>query len=694
MQEEILKLKNLIQLANHYRDMYYNHDISEISDEEYDALFDEIKALEDKTGVIFHNSPTNSVGYSVVSELEKYVHETPLLSLAKTKLVGDLIKFATAGDCFLGLKLDGLTTELIYEDGKLVLASTRGDGNEGENVTHNALHISGIPHSIGYKERLRVVGESVLLLDDYKALVEKTGEDSPARNIAAGSIRQLSSKVCAERKLSFIPFNVLDGLKEYDNKTDQLTHLSQLGFELVDFVQFPKKDIDIFTEDYFQSKIDELTEKAKLRKLPIDGLVLSYNNIEYGKSLGKTEHHFKDGIAFKFYDEKVPTIFRGVELNPTRTGMVSITILFDDVTLDNANVNRASGHNVDIFENFKFGIGDKITVYKANQIIPHVAENLTKSGSYELPMICPCCGSKLVIKAKKESRFLYCENDDCPAKAVRKFSHFVSKSGMNIDGLSSATLERFADMGWIKCFKDIYHLSDYREDIIDMDGMGEVSYNNLITAIEKSRNVKLTNYLTAIGITNVGKKTAKDIAKHFKDDYGKFMEAVETGYDFTIIQDIGDIVNRSIHEWYKDDISLRMIEGLSEELNFVTKNKNSVGLVGRSNDVSTDKGNQMSLFGLDDDTSSSAFLQDDEGVSVGSDKLEGKTFVVTGTLKNYTRDSIVEAIEDNGGKCTGSVSKKTDYLLAGESAGSKLAKAQSLGVKVITEEEFEQMIGE
>lgn len=676
MQEKIQKLKNLIEEANHYRDLYYNQDISAISDEQYDALFDEIRELEKETGIVFKNSPTNSVGYSVVSELKKYIHETPLLSLEKTKSIAELIGFTESGDCYLGLKLDGLTTELIYENGELVLAATRGDGIEGEEVTHNAFHIDGIPHKIRYNGRLRIVGESVLKLDDYQRLVEERGEDSPCRNIASGSIRQLSSKVCAERKLFFTPFNVLEGLNEYKNKTDQLTHLHTLGFELNHMVKLPKNNPNNpYTEEYIEETIKSLEEKAKLDKLPIDGMVITYDNIAYGKSLGRTEHHFKDGLAFKFYDEKQPTIFRGVELNPTRTGMVSIKILFDEVILDSAKVSRATGHNVDIFEKHQFGIGDEILVCKANQIIPHVSENVTKSGTYQLPMICPCCGSQLVIKAPKDARFLFCENADCPAKAVRKFEHFASKSGLNIDGISASTLEKFLDLGWLRSYKDIFNLSAYYTEILSMEGFGELSYNNLVDAIEKSRKVKLENYLTAIGIPNVGKKTARDISRHFKGDYQKFMDAVNSGYDFTVIPEVGDIINRSIHEAFKDDMFLRMINGLDMELTFVSANTK----------VSNENA-QMSLTGNVEGG------QMEGSLVGGSDKLAGKTFVVTGSLVNYTRDTIVEAIENNGGVCTGSVSKKTDYLLAGEKAGSKLAKAQSLGVKVITEEEFEAMI--
>lgn len=649
-EEKIVRLKELIEKANYYCDMYYNHDTSVISDQEYDALFDEIAQLEKETGVILKNSPTQTVGYKTVSELEKYVHETPLLSLGKAKLISDLVSFMNKGKTYLGLKLDGLTTELIYENGELVMASTRGDGIEGEVVTHNAFHIEGIPHKIGYKERLRVVGESIMKLDDFENYVMQIGKVSPVRNIAAGSIRQFSSEVCAQRKLLFIPFSVLNGLEEFNSKIEKLDCLSTLGFEKNNLVVFEKPVGKPYSEEEVQAKIDELVETAKNRLLPIDGLVLSYDDVAFSKSLGRTEHHFKDGIAFKFYDEKEETVFRGVELNPTRTGMVSITILFDEVIIDDAKVSRATGHNLDIFEDFKFGIGDKITVYKANQIIPQVDENLDKTGTYVLPDICPCCGSKLEARAKLEARYLYCSNEHCPAKMVQIFSHFVSKPCANIDGLSEATLEKFTEKGWIKTLKDIYHLVDYAAEIKAMDKFGEQSCNNLLTAIENSRKIKLENYITAIGIPNVGKKTARDIAKRFNGDYTAFMDALENGFDFTAIPEIGDIINASIHAWYENPFEQNMVSGLAEEMQFEIVNDTSSGNV-----------------------------------------FDGKTFVVTGTLLNYTRDSIVEEIERLGGKCSSSVSKKTDYLLAGEKAGSKLEKAKSLGVKVITEQEFEQL---
>lgn len=649
-EEKIVRLKELIEKANYYCDMYYNHDTSVISDQEYDALFDEIAQLEKETGVILKNSPTQTVGYKTVSELEKYVHETPLLSLGKAKLISDLVSFMNKGKTYLGLKLDGLTTELIYENGELVMASTRGDGIEGEVVTHNAFHIEGIPHKIGYKERLRVVGESIMKLDDFENYVMQIGKVSPVRNIAAGSIRQFSSEVCAQRKLLFIPFSVLNGLEQFNSKIEKLNYLSTLGFEKNNLIVFEKPVGKPYSEEEVQAKIDELVETAKNRLLPIDGLVLSYDDVTFSKSLGRTEHHFKDGIAFKFYDEKEETVFRGVELNPTRTGMVSITILFDEVTIDDAKVSRATGHNLDIFEDFKFGIGDKITVYKANQIIPQVDENLDKTGTYVLPDVCPCCGSKLEARAKLEARYLYCSNENCPAKMVQIFNHFVSKPCANIDGLSEATLEKFTEKGWIKTLKDIYHLVDYAAEIKAMDKFGEQSCNNLLTAIENSRKIKLENYITAVGIPNVGKKTARDIAKRFNGDYTAFMEALENGFDFTTIPEIGDIINSSIHAWYENPLEQNMVFGLAEEMQFEIVNSTSSGNV-----------------------------------------FDGKTFVVTGTLLNYTRDSIVEEIERLGGKCSSSVSKKTDYLLAGEKAGSKLEKAKSLGVKVITEQEFEQL---
>ena len=651
MKEEMVKrLKKLIEDANYYRDKYYNQNISVVSDEEYDALFDEIAQLEKETGVILKNSPTQSVGFKTVSELPKYVHETPLLSLDKTKLVSDLVSFMNKGTTYLGLKLDGLTTELIYENGELVMASTRGDGVEGEVVTHNAYHIDGIPHKIGYTERLRVVGESIMKLDDFEKYCEQVGEVTPVRNVAAGSIRQFSSEVCAQRKLLFVPFSVLDGLDQYDSKVDKLDHLSLFGFEKNDLIVFPKPNSNAYDEMEIQTEIDFLVERAKNRRWPIDGLVLAYDDVKYSKSLGRTEHHFKDGIAFKFYDEKKETIFRGIELNPTRTGMVSLTILFDEVIIDDAKVSRATGHNLDIIERFQFGVGDKITVYKANQIIPQVAENLDKSGTYQLPEVCPCCGAKLEARVKLEARYLYCSNEHCSAKMIRRFSHFASKPCANIDGLSESTLEKFVEMGWIKTIKDIYHLEDHAEKIMAMEGFGELSCNNLLIAIEKSRKIKLENYLTGLGIPNVGKKTAKDISKAFGGNYQKFIDALDNYYDFTQIAEIGDIINRSIHTWYRDAFEQNIIDGLADEMEFeVEKTVQSNGV------------------------------------------FNGKTFVVTGTLVNYTRDSIVEEIERLGGKCSSSISKKTDYLLAGEKAGSKLEKARTLGVKVITEQEFEDL---
>lgn len=648
---KVNQLKELIKKANHYRDMYYNHNTSLVSDEQYDALFDEIEALEKETGVIFPNSPTQSVGYKTVSKLQKYIHETPLLSLGKTQDISDIAKFMRDGETYLGLKLDGLTTELIYEDGELVLASTRGDGFEGEVVTHNAYHIGGIPKKISYKERLRVVGESFIRMDDFADYIAETGEVTPARNVAAGSIRQFSSEVCAKRKLFFVPFSVLNGFDNCQTKIEKMSELEKLGFERNFYVVFPQPTNGDYTNDVIQNSIDYLVKCAKENGIPIDGLVLSYNDVKYSQSLGRTEHHFKDGIAFKFYDEKIKTKFRGVELRPTRTGMVSITILFDKVVIDDADVCRATGHNYDIFNEFQFGIGDVIEVYKANQIIPQVHQNLTKSNTYKIPMVCPCCGSELVVRAKKEANFLFCDNPKCTAKMIRRFAHFVSKPCANIDGLSESTIEKFVALGWIKNLSDIYKLHSHKQEIISLEGFGEQSCNNLLEAIENSRRMKLENYLTAVGIPNIGKKTARDIATHFGGDCRKFRDAVSNAFDFTNIQGIGDIIHRSIHEWFEDEFEQNMVAGLEDEIEFIAEQKTV------SNNIN----------------------------------FSGKTFVVTGTLLNYTRDSIVVEIEKFGGKVVSSVSKKTDYLLAGEKAGSKLDKAKNLGITILTEDDFEKL---
>jgi DNA ligase (NAD+) len=396
-----------------------------------------------------------------------------------------------------------------------------------------------------------------------------------------------------------------------------------------------------------------LKQKATDLFIPIDGIVISYDDIKYSESLGATSHHKNDAIAFKFEDEIVETIFRGIELNPTRTGIVSLTALFDEVEIDGTIVSRASVHNIDIFENFKFGIGDKITVYKANMIIPQIASNLTKSGTYELPTDCPCCDHKMYIEAPKDARFLFCSNPNCPAKLLQRFVHFVSKPAMNIEGLSEATLEKFIAKGWLKTFIDIYALK-YKTEIADMDGFGQRSFENLRDAIEKSEHVKMENFLIAIGIPNIGKTASKTISKYFKGDWFDFERAITDGFDFTQLEDFGQTMHDNIYNWYDNTQEFLMWSSMTVILDFIKAEKPQIS------------GNVFS----------------------------GKTIVVTGTLNNFTRDSIQAKIESLGAKAGSSVSSKTDCVLAGDKAGSKLTKAQELSVKIITEDQFLQMISD
>jgi DNA ligase (NAD+) len=653
--EQIKKLKQLITQCNQYRNEYYNLNSPSVSDVEYDKLFDEISQLEKETGCIFSNSPTQQVGYKVVSKLQKIQHSIPLLSLNKTKIMSEIEKFIGDNASLIMLKLDGLTVELEYDNGKLQKGSTRGDGYEGEDITHNISAFKNVPLEIDYKGYLKIVGEAIIYINDFDMINSQLPEEEKyktPRNLVAGSVRQLDSEVCAKRCVYFIPFEVIEGLDDIINnysKTYKLSALFHLGFDRCESCTISGNNDPDFLR--LEEIFDYFRNKANGNYIPIDGIVVKYDDISYSNSVGETSHHKNDGIAFKFEDEVIETIFRGIELNPTRTGMISLTALFDEVEIDGTSVSRASVHNIDIFESFEFGVGDNITVYKANMIIPQIASNLTKSRTYQLPMDCPCCGYKMAIEAPKDARFLFCSNPDCPAKLLQRFVHFVSKPAMNIEGLSEATLEKFISKGWLKKFVDIYALK-YKTEIANMDGFGQKSFENLRDAIEKSEHVKMENFLVAMGIPNVGKTASKTISKYFKGDWFAFEKAILDGFDFTTLEDFGYIMHESIYHWYNNFKERVMWDSMTVMLDFI-KPENTIAT---------------------------------------SNPFVGKTIVVTGTLNNFTRDSIQEKIESLGAKAGSSVSSKTDYVLVGDKAGSKLTKAQELGVKVIIEDQFLRMI--
>lgn len=654
-------MKDLVELLNRCRDAYYNKNESLMQDSEYDELFDRLKLMEQESGIVLSNSPTRTVGYEVMSKLKKVKHDIPLLSLDKTKDISEFCKFGREHPTLLMLKYDGLTVELIYEDGKLAQASTRGDGNVGEDITHNAKTFTNIPLEIPYKGHLRLVGEAIIHKDDFDRINDNlpSGEKpyANARNLVAGSVRQLDSKVCAERNVTFELWDVLEGLDDVvnnpDSRSSKLGKCGLLGFDFVKGFSFDK---DIIIPS-LENAIRIMKNYATDRGIPIDGMVLKYDSYSYSKQKGGTSHHNNDGFAFKFEDEKAETTLRSIEWSIGRTGQLTPVAVFDPVELEGTVVSRASVHNLSYVKDFDLDIGDTIQIYKANQIIPQIFKNISyerrgiKVG-VEHPEFCPVCGRPTRVEFINDTETLYCGNSDCVGRKLEAFEHFVAKPAMNIDGLSEATLERFMKSGWLHDFSDIYKLKDHAAFIATMDGFGKKSCDKLLKAIENSRNVDLDKFIVALGIPNIGKTAAKQIAAHCDYSVKVFEGYVDDGYDWTVLEDFGQVMSDSIKEWFEDSENLVVFARLLECLNFNVYERQ----------IATDN------------------------------PFNGKTVVVTGSLQHFTRDSINTKLEELGAKAAGSVSKKTDYLIVGEKAGSKLAKAKDLGVPVLTEEEFLGML--
>lgn len=645
----IEKIKSLVEELNIYRDEYYNLNKPSVSDEVYDKLFDELAQLEKDTGILLSNSPTQSVGYEVQSKLEKVTHSIPLLSLDKTKNLDDVSKFMGGKECLVMLKYDGLTVKLIYENGSLIEASTRGNGIVGENITHNAKTFKNIPLNIPYQDRLVITGEAIIHKDDFEkinsTLEEKDRYKTP-RNLSAGSVRQLDSSICANRFVYFMAFDVIEGL-DGNSKFAKLNQLISLGFQTEKYFKLPNADVSL------EDAIEILQEEATKHSIAIDGIVIRYDDIEYSKKQGKTSHHYNDGIAFKFNDEAETTTLKSVEWQVSRNGNLTPVAIFDTVIIDGTEVSRASTHNISMVEALELGIGDTISVIKANMIIPQIVENFTKSNTLEIPKICPVCNADTQVKQLNETKVLTCTNPHCAGKIVQKFVYYVSKNGINVDGLSEALINRFIQAGFLKSLEDIYSLENFADEIISMDGLGVKSWNKIHSSIEKSKSCKLENFLTALGISQIGKSASKVISKHFKGDWNSFYHAVCNGFDFTSLEDFGEVADNSLKSWFANDENKSMVEKIIPYLMF------------------------EKIANIED---------------VQDNPFMNKTVVVTGTLLNYSRDSIKEKLETLGAKVTSSISKKTDYLIAGEKAGSKLDKATSLGVKVLSEADFEDLL--
>lgn len=643
------RMKELIETLNNASKAYYQEDREIMSDFEYDKLYDELTALERETGIILSNSPTQKVGHQVLSSLQKIKHESRMLSLDKTKEVNALKSFLGNNKGILSYKMDGLTVVLTYKNGELYQAVTRGNGEIGEDITHNARFFKNIPLKISFKSDLVIRGEAVISFKDFNVINEKLEPEykyKNPRNLCSGTVRQLNSQISASRNVNFIAFALVnaEGQVFGDNKEDAFKWLENLGFECVE-----RKDV---TAKNIETVVKEFEEKIPYNLYATDGLVLTFSSVEYSQSLGTTAKFPKDSIAFKWADELAETTLINVDWNTSRTGLINPIAVFKPVELEGTTVERASLHNISIIENLQLGIGDKITVYKANMIIPQVAENLTKSNNLEIPYNCPVCGEETDIVSLRDGKALKCPNPNCKAQRVSSLEHFVSRDAMNIEGLSEATIEKFIEKGFVDNYTDIFKLEKYKDEIINMEGFGEKSYNNLISAIEKSKTVPLPNFIYALGINNVGLSNAKLLCKRC----GNSLDNIRTA-DFNTLISIdgfGDVIVDSILKYFSHSKNIDLI---NDVLNYIK-------------------------FAVTEESNSEL-------------KLENMTFVVTGDVHIYkNRKELQSVIEKLGGKVTGSVSAKTNYLINNDvnSSSSKNKKAKDLGIPIISEEEFEDII--
>ena len=650
--DKTARMKELIEVLTRASKAYYADDAEIMSNVEYDALYDELLALEEETGTVLAGSPTVSVGYEAVDGLPKETHESPMLSLDKTKDREALRDWLNGHEALLSWKLDGLTIVLTYENGVLTKAVTRGNGEVGEVVTNNAKTFINLPHKIAYTGKLVIRGEAVISYDDFERINADIPEEGAKyknpRNLCSGSVRQLNNEITAKRRVRFIAFNFVSAEEgsEADLKlnSERFEFLKKQGFEVVEYYKVTEVDI--------LDRIQHFADSIESNPIPSDGLVLSYDDIEYGRSLGRTAKFPRNAIAFKWADETANTHLIDIEWSPSRTGLINPVAIFEPVELEGTTVSRASVHNVSIVKSLGLGIGDEISVYKANMIIPQIKDNFTRSCNVQIPCSCPACGGKTRINNENDVETLYCTNEECPAKAIKRFTLFVGRDAMKIDGMSEATLEKFLAVGFIKTFADIYRLSNHKEAICEMDGFGKKSYDKMIESIEKSREVLLPNLIYALGILNVGLSNAKIICKAFDYDIDKIKSAsVE---ELSEIDMIGEVIAKSVVAYFSNDSKLQEFDDLLKELTVNIPER------GETNTA-----------------------------------VEGKTFVITGSLVTYeNRNALKDLIESLGGKVAGSVSAKTDYLINNDvtSNSSKNKKAKELGVSIISEEDFNTLI--
>lgn len=650
-----LRIQELVEILNEASNAYYNEDREIMSNYEYDALYDELLALEEETGIILPNSPTQSAGYEVVSKLKKVEHKLPALSLDKTKDRESLSGWLKGKRGLLSWKMDGLTIVATYNDGKLISAVTRGNGYVGEDVTHNAKYFSGLPQKIHYKGELIVRGEAVMTYSEFKRINAEIPTSMPKyknpRNLASATVRLFDSEESSKRKIIFFAFDLVriadkPTTIDFNLKSNQLNWLQDIGFMVVERV--------IVTPKTIVNEINRYEEMLQNNDFPSDGLVLIFDDETYGISLGMTGKFPRSGIAFKWKDETVETTLRSIEWSASRTGLLNPVAIFDPVEIEGTTVSRASIHNVSIAKSLKLGINSSIAVYKANLIIPQIYQTIKSTGATSIPDTCPVCGGKTTIKLNDDIETLYCTNNECPAKQIGKFTHFVSRDCMNIVGFSEATIEKFISCGFIHELADIYKISNFRNEIVKMDGFGEKSYSNLIEAIEKSKTVKFSAFLNAVGIAGIGKDMAKQISKFLgQNALNSFITMLQNNERFDQIDGIGEIINDNIYQWYNNKV------------------------------VAKEFANLIAILTIEDDA-----------IKISDSNITGKTFVITGSVTQFkNRDELKVYIESLGGKTSGSVSAKTDYLINNDvsSNSGKNKKAKELGVPIISEDAFLKM---
>ena len=643
------RIKELVEILNKAAKSYYVDAVEIMPNIEYDKLYDELLELEKETNVVLSNSPTQNVGYEIAGELPKKAHESPMLSLDKTKSVEDLREWLGDNKALLSWKMDGLTIVLTYRDGELAEAVTRGNGTIGEVITNNAKNFQNIPLKIEFKGELILRGEAIIKYSDFKkindAIEDATAKYKNPRNLCSGSVRQLNPAITKSRMVYCNIFNVVkaDGVDFENSKAKQFEWVKNEGFDVVEYKFTDSKSI--------ADDIAEFESKIESNDIPSDGLVLLLDDIALGERLGSTSKFPRNAMAFKWSDERQVTKLKYIEWSPSRTGLINPVAVFEPVELEGTTVSRASLHNVSIFEDLMLGVGDEISVYKANMIIPQVYENLTKSNTEKVPDTCPACGSHASIKQDNESKVLLCTNPDCQIKHIKQYALMASRDALNIDGLSESTLEKFLSKGFIKNDSDIFKLDRYKDEIVNMEGFGKRSYEKLMAALEEAKHTNVARFLYSLGINGIGSANAKMIAKYFDNDIDKIITA---GKDELLeIEGIGEVLANSIVDFFKDSKNIENVKSLREVLIFEAEE------------------------------------------STGSDSFAGKVFVITGSLEHFTnRNELKELIEKNGGKVSGSVSSKTNLLINNDTASnsSKNKKAKELGVEIISEEDFLKLL--